>query len=354
MESFVEESAGGRVVFGAGRVADVADEVDRLALRRVFLITSPSSRPTGDRIGLLLGDRVAARWSEVREHVPVALAEQARLAAREVQAAGIVAVGGGSAIGLAKAVALTEHLPILAVPTTYSGSEMTPIWGLTGERKTTGRDLRVKPATVVYDPETTLTLPAGATATSAFNALAHCVEALYAPAANPQTSLLAGAGIRAIVSSLPAAVSDPGGIEARSELLYGAWLAGATLEQAGTALHHKLCHILGGSHGVGHGDANAVLLPHVVAFNAQAAAAELAPLRDALHTDDAAGALWELARTAGTPASLQELGVGAEDLDSVATRAVEETTGNPRPLSVPAVRALLDDAWSGRPPRLPD
>jgi alcohol dehydrogenase class IV len=350
MKPFTYEALPGRVVFGAGRRNELPSEVDALGLQRVMVIADQNAKGIADEIAEALGTRVATRWSDVAQHVPTELADAARAAARDVGADGIVCVGGGSTTGLAKAIALVSDAPIVAVPTTYAGSEMTPIYGLTGEHKETGRDLRVLPRVVVYDPVLTLELPPAVTAPSAFNALAHCVEALYGPGENPITSLMAQDGIRAIASALPRVIEEPHDLDGRADLLYGAYLAGAALAVVGMALHHKVCHVLGGTFGLVHGDVNAVMLPHVVAYNAAGAPEAIARVASAVGVDDAAGGLFDLAVGAGAPASLVGLGMPADGLDQAAQRAVSETTFNPVPVDVPAVRAMLDDAWHGRRP----
>lgn len=350
---FVHESVGGRVVFGAGTLPEVRGEAVALGMGRILLITSASSATTGDEAESHLGDLTTLRWREVVEHVPVALAERARAAAGEVGADGIVSVGGGSATGLAKAVALDLKIPVLAVPTTYSGSEMTQIWGMTDGEKVTGRDPCVKPSTVIYDPEVTVDLAPAVTAQSAFNALAHCVEALYAKASNPLTDLVCEGGIRALSRALPDCIGHPRDIEARANLMFGAWMAGLAMAEVGMGLHHRICHILGGRFAVRHGAANAALLPHVVAFNTEVCGAVLDPLRRALGSADPALALWDLARDAGLEPGLASLGVQRRDLEAVARQVVESSPDNPRALVHDEVLAMLDEAWSGCAPGSP-
>jgi alcohol dehydrogenase class IV len=259
-------------------------------------------------------------------------------------------MGGGSATGLAKAVALRHQAPIVCVPTTYSGSEMTPIWGLTGpDGKRTGRDPRAQPRAVLYDPALTVGLPAEVTGPSGMNALAHCAEALYAPGANPVSSLLAEEGARTLRRGLPPAVAEPADLSARTEALLGAFLAGAAMA-AGVGVHHQLCHLLGGAYRLPHAELHAVVLPHAVHFVAPAARPQLARLADRLGVDDVAGAIWDLGRRLGTPASLAELGLPEAELDRAATRAVATVVQTPRRAGVSDLRALLGAAWQGRRP----
>jgi maleylacetate reductase len=352
MKAFVHEALPGRVVFGAGHVAVVAAEAGVLG-EHTLLIHDAQAKSVADRVGDDLGSRLAGRWDEVVQHVPVDLAERARVRATELAADSIVCVGGGSSTGLAKAIALTHGVPIVAVPTTYAGSEMTPIYGLTGGRhKQTGRSLQVLPRTVVYDPELTLRLPASVTGPSACNALAHCVEALWVTGTNPVTATLALEGVRAISSSLPAVMAELADVDARGDLLYGAHLAGMAFGQTGSGLHHKLCHVLGGRFDLVHADAHSVVLPHAVAFNAPALPVEMARLADALRAPggDPAAALWDLAVASNVPTSLATLGLAEADLSDAAEKAAEEITDNPVPVTAEALHALLERAWRGERP----
>jgi alcohol dehydrogenase class IV len=349
--AFVHDALPGRVVFGVGTVRHLGEEVDRLGARRVLAI---AGKRAVDALVEGLGHRWAASFTDVQQHVPVETAARAVAAAAAAGADCLVAMGGGSATGLAKAVALEHGAPIVAVPTTYAGSEVTPIYGLTGpEGKRTGRDPRVLPRTVIYDPALTVGLPPGVTGPSGMNALAHCAEALYAPGANPVTSLLAVEGARRLAAGLPGAVADPGDLAARSDALLGAWLAGATLAAAGVGIHHQLCHLLGGAYRLPHAELHAVMLPYTVRFVAPAARPEVARLAAALGVDDAPGGLWDLGRRLGTPASLAELGLAEAELDRAAEQAVARVVQAPRRAGVTELRALLGDAWRGRrpPPR---
>ncbi len=352
MKDFVYDALAGRVVFGDGAVGAVPGEADRLGGRRIFLVADAQAKAIADDVASRLGGRLAARWDEVAQHVPTELAERARAAAADAEADLLITIGGGSSTGLAKAIALTAEVPILAVPTTYAGSEMTPIYGLTGRHKETGRSLVVLPRTVVYDPVLTIGLPPSVTGPSAFNAIAHCVEALYGPGHNPVTSLMAIEGVRAIAAALPPAIADPADVAARSDLLYGAWLAGACLGATGTALHHKVCHALGGTYDLVHGDVNAVMLPHAVAFNTPGAPDDMHRVAEALAAadGDAAGALHDLAVAIGAPTDLGAIGMPYEGLDEAAARAAADTTVNPVPVDAAAVRSMLEQAWRGERP----
>lgn len=352
---FVYESLPGRVVFGAGRRADVPGEVDRLGATRVLLISDGGAEAFGDEIAAALGTRLAGRWTEVVQHVPVELAERSRRRATELAADAVVSVGGGSATGLAKAIALTHRLPIVAVPTTYAGSEQTPIYGLTGGRhKQTGRDLGVLPRAVVYDAELTVGLPLTVTGPSAFNAMAHSIEALWVAEANPVTTALALDGVRAIAAALPGVMATPADIELRSELQYGAYLAGTALASSSTGLHHKLTHVLGGTYGLVHADSHSVVLPHAVAFNGPCRPVEMGRLAVALGQPggDPAALLWDLATACGVPTSLAALGLHDDDLADAATRAAAEITDNPRPVGEADLLGILQRAHAGIRPSI--
>lgn len=349
-----------RVLFGAGRIDDVPDEVDALGMRQVMLVATRSAKSAADRISERLGSRVVARESEVVQHVPAANVASTSQIAVETGADGILTVGGGSATGLGKAVAVQTGLRLVAVPTTYAGSEATAVFGITGEQKRTGRDLRALPRVVVYDPELTTGMPQRLTATSGLNAMAHCVEAMYAPGANPVTEALALEGIRRLAAALPVAVDSPGDLTARGGALVGAYLAGLSMEQAGTALHHVLCHVIGGDYRVDHGDVHAVLLPYVAAYNSAAASGALGLVASTLGgsadaarggSADAASALRGLAERLGAPTDLASIGVPQDALGSVAERAVGAVgERNPRRPDAPSLRRLLDDAYAGRLP----
>ena len=342
-----------RVVFGAGVVSTLPEEVAAVGLTRVLVLCSPEQEGTGRRIAAALGNRAVDVLAEARMHVPVEVAERAGDAAREMRADGCVAVGGGSAIGLGKAVALQHGLPVVAVPTTYAGSEMTPVWGLTeGGVKRTGRDRRVLPVSVLYDPELTVTLPAGLSATSGVNALAHAVEGLYAPDASPIVSLMAEEGVRALTAALPAVIADGGDLDARAGAQYGAWLCGAVLGATTMSLHHKLCHVLGGALDLPHAQTHTVVLPHALAHNAPAVPRAVAALARALGgLDDPARQLWDLAGRLGAPRSLRELGMAEHDIPRVADLVVADPYANPRPVTRDGIAALLRRAWTGEPPR---
>ncbi len=347
---FVHDVPASRVVFGTGRIRQVPEEVERFGAERVLLIAGRREKVYADELAAALGSRVVDRIGEVVMHVPVALATAAAERTERSGADLLVCLGGGSAIGLAKAVALRTRLPILAIPTTYAGSEMTPIWGLTdGGRKTTGRDRTVLPATVVYDPALTTSLPIDISAASGMNALAHLIEALYAPDASPVTAVLAEEGIRVLADALSRVVVAPDDLDARACALYGAWLAGWVLGTAGMGLHHKICHVLGGAYNLPHAGTHSAVLPFVTAYNAPAAPAAMVRAARALGAQDPARALWELAERIGAPTSLAQVGMDPGRIPEAARLVVESPPVNPRPVDEAAVAELLRAAHAGMP-----
>lgn len=349
---FVHDSPAVRIVFGSGSLAQVPAEVERLGGMRVLLIAGRSESAAAESVAAHLGDRLAARIDEVVMHVPREVADRAIDVATRRSADLVVCVGGGSSTGLAKAVARGTGLPIVAVPTTYAGSEMTDIWGLTEDgRKATGRDPRVRPRAVVYDPLLTLGLPVGVSVASGMNALAHLVEARYAPDATPLTNLASAEGARSLAHALPRVADDPGDLDARAEALYGAWLAGWTLGMTTMGLHHKICHVLGGMFDLPHGPLHSAVLPYVAAFTEPAAPEALAAIAGALGSAGRAGpALAELADRIGAPTSLAALGMPASGIDRAAAAIVAGAPVHPRAVDPAALQTLLLAAYEGARP----
>jgi maleylacetate reductase len=352
MEGFVYTASPARVIFGSGTLAELPAEVERLGLRRALVLATPQQAGDAEGLAARLGARSAGIFAGAAMHTPVdvTLRAMAEVAEREVD--GIVAVGGGSTTGLAKAIALRTDLPQIVAPTTYAGSEMTPILGETRDGvKTTQKSAKVLPEVVIYDVELTLSLPPALSAVSGLNAIAHAVEALYARDANPIVSLMAVEGITALARSLPRIMEDPQGREARSDALYGAWLCGLCLGSVGMALHHKLCHTLGGSFDTPHAETHAIMLPHTIAFNEQAAPDLLAPAA-ALFGGRLGAGLWDFAEGLGAPMRLKDLGLSEVDLDRAADIATKTPYGNPRPIDRASIRAVLQNAWEGVRPRI--
>lgn len=355
--SFIYQAAPARVIFGVGSFEKAPEEIERLGVSRVFLMSTPGRKKLSDELAARLGSKTVQTTDRAVMHAPIDSAEAARTEAARVEADCYVAIGGGSAIGLAKAVAMTRPRPILCVPTTYSGSEMTSTWGLTeGGVKRTGNDPRVLAKTVIYDPALTLSMSAAISATSGMNAMAHCVEALYAQNPNPILSWIAEEGIRSLAKSLPVVVRERENLEARSLALQGSWLAGMALAGAGTALHHKLCHVLGGAFNLPHAETHTVLLPHATAYNAPAAPDAMDRIARALGVNGAANwaaaGIYDLVGAMGAPRSLKSLGMRRENLAEAAELAVKNPYYNPRRITQEGIRALLEDAFEGRAPRL--
>ncbi len=351
MLEFTYETLPGRVVFGAGSLERLAGEVARLGASRALVLSTPGKRALAEDAARRLGDRAAGIHDQAVMHTPIEVAKAGRAEAGRLAADCYVAIGGGTTIGLAKAIALETGRPIVALPTTYSGSEMTPIQGITADGvKRTRRDPRMLPRVVIYDPELTLGLPASVSGPSGMNAIAHCVEALYALNANPITSLMAAEGIRALGASLPVVVRAPADLEARSQALYGAWLAGTALATVGMALHHKLAHVLGGSFNLPHAETHTLILPHAAAYNREAAPEAMARIAQALGAEDVPAALFDLGKALGAEMRLQAFGLGEADLERAAELATQDPYYNPRPVTRAAIRALLQGAYEGRRP----
>jgi len=351
MTIFRYDALPGRVIFGAGcSTSELEPELHRLGAQRVLLVVTDQERALADRLteGVGVSDLIVAVFCAVRQHVPASTVDAILAVARESEADAVLSIGGGSTTGTAKAVALHTSLPILAVPTTYAGSEMTPIWGVTtGGHKTTGRDPAVLPRTVLYDPDLTASLPLSLTVSSAMNAMAHCVEALYAPGANPVTTLVAVEGIRVLAAGLVPITADQHDTAARRDLLYGAYLAGSAFAVAGSGLHHKICHVLGGAFDLPHAETHTVVLPHVTAFN-EPAVSDMRRAAQALGSDTVAAGLVRLNAAVDAPTSLLDIGMPPEGLDTAIGMVMEkDLSDNPRPLTSRDVRSILSAAMHG-------
>lgn len=338
------------VVFGPGSIELVGEWVGRLCCRAALVLSTPQQEGQAAALAERLGSAAVGVFAGAAMHTPVAVTEEAVAAADRLGADCVVSLGGGSTTGLGKAIALRTDLPQIVVPTTYAGSEVTDILGQTeGGRKTTIRNEKVVPEVVIYDPDLTLGLPVGMSVTSGLNAMAHAAEGLYASDRNPVTSLMAMEGLRAMRDGLPRVVAAPRDVAARSDALYGAWLCGVVLGSVAMALHHKLCHTLGGSFDTPHAETHAILLPHTIHFNEQAVPDLLAPAAK-LFGGSAGGGLWDFARSIGAPLALRDLGLSEADLDRAAEIATANPYGNPRPIDRKAIRGLLQRAWDGARP----
>ncbi len=348
VKNFVYNAHSARVVFGPGSLAHLGREIETLGASKALVLCTPEQRASAERVVELLGPRAAGVFDRAVMHVPIETAREAREVARRLGADCAVAIGGGSTIGLGKAIALDSGLPILAIPTTYAGSEMTTIYGITeAGLKKTGKDLRVLPRVVIYDPELTLSLPVAMSVTSGINAIAHAAEGLYATDANPIMDVMAQEGIAALGRALPAIRQSANDVAARSDALYGAWLCGTVLGNVGMALHHKLCHTLGGSFNLPHAETHTIVLPHALAYNAAAVPQAMQRIAQALGAADGPQAVFDLAQANGAPVALRDIGMQAADLDRACDIALQNQYPNPRPLERVALRQLLQNAFDG-------
>ncbi len=340
-----------KVRFGAGLRHSISKELGGIGRCRALVLSTLEQSGIALDLAGDLGGKAVGVFSRAAMHTPVEVTEEALAHARSVEADSFVAVGGGSTTGLAKALALRSGLPQIVIPTTYAGSEATPILGQTDAGvKSTLTDPRVLPDVVIYDPELAVSLPRELSATSGLNAMAHAAEALYSRDRNEETDKLAVGGLRAFAESLPEVLENPGNLSAREETLRGAWACGSVLGRVGMALHHKLCHTLGGSFDLPHAQVHAVVLPHAIAYNAVSVPELLAPVENILRGDGPGRALWEFAGGIGAPRSLKELGMAECDLDRASELATRNPYWNPREVTSEGLRALLQDAWSGAAP----
>jgi maleylacetate reductase len=352
MFDFTYTTSSARIVFGVGSLRLVQNEVQALGARRALVLCTPQQRKQAEEVAALLGPSCSGVFDGAQMHVPIESARHARAYASEVGADCAVAVGGGSTIGLGKAIALESSLPILAIPTTYAGSEMTPIYGITENSiKRTGKDARVLPKTVLYDPALTLELPVDMSVVSGLNAIAHAAEGLYSKDGNPVMSLMAEEGIRALAKGLRAVKVNPHDMMARSECLYGAWLCGTVLGSVGMALHHKVCHTLGGTCNLPHAQTHTVVLPHALAYNREAAPDAMQRIARALGADDAPSGVHALAKELGAPLSLRELGMRSVDFEKVIDLALANPYWNPAPIERTQLTEMLQRAWAGASPQ---
>jgi maleylacetate reductase len=351
MIQFAYDALPGRVVFGVGSRQNVGAEMERLKCTRALILSTSGHATQAKTLAQSMGKSAAGLFSGAVMHTPISVTNQALEIARSVDADCTVALGGGSAIGLGKAIALRTDLTQIVLPTTYAGSEMTPILGETAAgQKTTQRNHRVLPEVVLYDPELTISLPANLSVASGFNAIAHAVEAMYAKDRNPMISLLAKEAIGVFVRSLPALAEQPADLLARSEALYGAWLAGTCLGAVGMSLHHKLCHVLGGTFNLPHAETHTVILPHAIAYNEPAESAIMSSIAESIGTDSPSLGLYQLSGQLGAKRSLRELGMPETGIEKVASQAAQNPYWNPRKLEREAIHDLIRRAWAGDPP----
>ena len=349
--SFAHDTLRQRVLFGSGQAAQLlADEVSRLGSKKVMLIAATYEAEIAAKVAATITP--AVHFDDVVQHVPIEKAETARSVATTEGVDLLVCVGGGSTTGLAKAVAMTTGIPIVAVPTTYAGSEATPVWGLTeAARKTTGIDIKVLPTTVIYDASLTYSLPTELSVASGMNALAHCVDSLWAPKADPINAAFAVEGIRALAEGLPLVVADSNSEEGREKTLYGAYLSALSFGSAGSGMHHKICHVLGGTYNLPHAQTHATVLPYVLAFNASHAPEAEKRMAQAFGTATALEGLQNLRATLDAPRALKDYGFNESDIAEAVSIALPIIpTNNPRPVTPENLTALLTAAWAGDDP----
>lgn len=350
IDAFTYDALPGRVRFGAGCVSErLAEEVARLAVHRVLLVSSAARRAAAERLAEPIRDRVVGVFDRARVHVPMDRVESGRTMAREVGADCLLCIGGGSTTGMAKAIALTSSVPIIAVPTTYAGSEMTPVWGITHHaRKQTGRSIHVLPRVVLYDPRLTVAMPLSISGTSAINAMAHCVAGIFAAMKAPMIPVLAFEGIRALAAGIKAIADDPLDLDGRTQALYGAYVAGSVFAIVGSGLHHKFCHVLGGAYDLPHAETHTLLLPYTVGLYRTMFPEVVGRIGDALGDVDAPAGLWDLARRVGAPARLVDIGMNGADLEAATDLCVAAVPDDmPFPVSRADVRRLLAQALDG-------
>lgn len=352
MKAFQYSPLPARVIFGFGTIARLGDEMDRLGCSRAVLVTTPEQSELASAGERHLRGKVAGRFSHAKMHTPVDVTDRALEYVSSVEADCLVGLGGGSTTGLCKAVALRTDLSQIILPTTYAGSEATPILGETTEgRKKTQHSLSVLPESIVYDVDLTMTLPKRMSAVSGMNAIAHAVEALYAKDVDPIISLIAKDGIRSLSQALPTIMVHPGDRDARSDALYGAWACGSCLGAVGMALHHKLCHMLGGAFNLPHAETHAIILPHVAAYNQPAASDALGHVARSMGTDNAARGLYDLNCKLGIPLALRDIGMKESGIAEAVNVALSSSYWNPRPVEREPLTKLLEDAYFGRAPR---
>ena len=339
-----------RVRFARGGRRFLKDEIAHLGRSRAMVVCTQQQREQAEEVRAILGDLSVGILDQATMHTPVEVTRAAMGALEKSGADCTVAVGGGSTIGLAKAIALRSDIPQIALPTTYAGSEMTTILGQTeGGVKTTLKDPRVLPASVIYDVDYTLTLSANTTACSGLNAIAHAIEALYAKEKNPITNMLCLDAVRALSEALPAIVEQPGDVAARCQAQYGAFLCGMALGSAGMALHHKLCHVLGGAFDLPHAETHSIILPHAAGFNA-ATAPELEPIRRILGSRSVGGGLYDFAARIGAPLALKDIGMPPEGIDLACNLAVANPYWNPRKFDRDDMKSIVSHAYEGTRP----
>lgn len=372
MDAFEYNANPGRVVFGSGTVQKLPDEIACLNLKLPLVLSTLQQTNQAEHVENVLKGQIAGVFAEATMHTPTHVTDAAVKYAQNQSADSVISIGGGSTIGLGKAISFRTGLPHICIPTTYAGSEMTPILGETAEgMKKTKSDPKILPGTVIYDVDLSMSLPTGMSATSGVNAIAHAgesifylavvrtwltwsaVEALYARNTNPVINLMALEGTRALASSLPGIVENPSSQSARSLALYGAWLCGTCLGSVGMSIHHKLCHTLGGSFNLPHAETHTAVLPHAISYNAPNIPEVMRKLADALpeSNGDAIHGLNVLLEKLKVKRGVKDFGMKEEDVDKAADIAVGNPYWNPRAIERTPIRELIRRVWAGEPAR---
>ena len=352
MPEFEYKALPWNIIFGVGVLKRLPEELDKMGLSRALVLSTPFQSEQASEIASLLGDRASGLFDQAVMHVPGETVKAAIKLANSVKADCTVSLGGGSTTGLGKALVLKLDLPNIAIPTTYAGSEMTNIWGMTdNQRKVTGRDVKVLPDLTLYDPELTRTLPTDIAGPSGINAMAQAVVNVATDKPNPMISMMGTEAVRALAVSLPKVIENPDDMEARSDALFGACLAGATLGTGITSLHHRLCHTLGGTYNTPHAETHAILLPHSIAYNAAATPDGTRKLAEAIGHENPALGVFELLEKLGIPRRLADVGIKESDIDNIVETSLEKPLNNPEPVIASRLRNMLKNALYGHPPK---
>ncbi|KAG0159021.1 Maleylacetate reductase, putative [Penicillium digitatum] len=352
MDAFEYNPNTGRVIFGSGTLHKLPDEISRLQVKAPLVLSTPQQVSQAEKVKEVLKDQIAGSFRQAVMHTPTSVTDEAVEYAKTQGADSVISIGGGSTIGLGKAISIRTGLPHICIPTTYAGSEMTPILGETANGlKKTRSDPEILPGTVIYDVDLTMTLPAAMSATSGVNAIAHAVEALYARNTNPIINMMALEGIQALASSLPEIIENPSSQSARSKALYGAWLCGTCLGSVGMSIHHKLCHTLGGSFNLPHAETHTAVLPHAISYNAPYIPEAMKQLADVLpdSNGDAIHGLNVLLTKLEVKRGVKDFGMKEEEIDKAADSAISNAYWNPRPIERAPIRELLRRVWAGEP-----
>ncbi|AEQ50386.1 maleylacetate reductase [Pelagibacterium halotolerans] len=351
MLSFTHRQLPATIRFGAGCRHELKAILETRNLMRALVLTTPEQAHLGRSIADEIGPLCAGVFEGARMHTPMEVTRDTMALAQSVRADCLVAIGGGSTTGLGKAVSVRSGLPQFVIPTTYAGSEVTPVLGETeNARKTTRRADAILPGLVLYDPELTYSLPASFTLTSAVNAMAHAAEALYAPDCTPIIRLMAYEAVGVMMRALPKLYAEPANAEARAEALYAAWLCGTCLGATTMGLHHKICHVLGGTFDLPHAPTHCIMLPHVLAYNKNAAPGAYADLALAMGTERPELAIYDMVLTQNGPVALSALGMTEHGIGEVITQLRASPYANPAPLDETRLRTMLANALAGRAP----